>query len=133
MDQILSNNMPEINDSDTGVPFSFLDADSLNTATVPQSAQGDILDWLYNKTIGAEDSQVEDHYSPMDLDVEEDDFLPSFLSELEVPKKETDFPTVVKFEEPTPTPSTSSQFNQPGPVEFRIGSPKERDRFLSCC
>jgi len=131
MNEILSNNMPEINNSDTGVPFSsmeIIDAASLNAATVPQLAQEDILDWLYNKTIGAEDPEVEDHYSPMDLDVEEDDFLPSFLSELEVPKKEADFSTVVKFEEPTPTPSTSSQFNQPGPVEFRVEVIKKKVR-----
>lgn len=131
MNQILSNNMPEINNSDTGVPFPSMenfDAASLNVATVPQFEQGDILDWLYNKTIGAEDSQVEAHYSPMDLDVEEDDFLPSFLSELEVPKKEAESSIVVKFEEPTPTPSTSSQFSQPGPVEFQVEIIKKKVR-----
>jgi len=130
MDQILCNNVPEICNTDTAVSFSPMDnfdAASLNTATAPQ---GDILDWLFNKTIGAdEDAQVEAHYPPVDMDIaEEDDFLPSFIKDLDVQEIEPQSSVVHLNDEPTPSTSAASQLNQPCPIEFKVEVIKKKAR-----
>jgi len=120
MEQILFNNMPENNNVDTVEPFSpigHFDTAGLNTSTAPQ-AQGDILDWLFNKTI-AEDAEVEPHYSPMDFETEdEEEFIPSFLIQTKASVREIPSTVTSQFEEPTP--STSSAFNHLAPVEIKV-------------
>lgn len=121
MEQILFNNMPEDtvdNTLDYVEPFSPVgnfDAASLNTSTAPQ---GDLLDWLFNKTVVAEDAEVEPHYSPMDLETEdEEEFIPSFLTQTKASVKEIPSTVTSQFEDPTP--STSSAFNST-PVEIKV-------------
>lgn len=121
MEQILFNNMPEDtvdNTLDYVEPFSPVgnfDAASLNTSTAPQ---GDLLDWLFNKTVVAEDAEVEPHYSPMDLETEdEEELIPSFLIQTKASVKEIPPTVTSQFEDPTP--STSSAFNST-PVEIKV-------------
>lgn len=121
MEQILFNNMPENSNVEDVAPFSPVgnfDAASLNTSTAPQ---GDLLDWLFNKTVVAEDAEVEPHYSPMDLETTEDEeeYIPRFLIQTKASVKE-EIPSTITSQFVEPTPSTSSVFNQPAPVQIKV-------------